>query len=101
MIARLSEHGIKRARERLGLPKRALMRNVEKAFVSGISYKEVTGALGIFLNGLASQQSGDAEVRIYGYNVYIYRRDSFITVFTLPNEYHHTVDRIKKRRNCG
>lgn len=97
----VSKHGAKRARERVGLPKRAVERNAQRALTEGIGYREATGALRRYISWLYELYDGNGNnIRIYNGYVYVFHDTLLITVLFVPLEHRKRADAAqKKRRN--
>lgn len=73
----VSKHGAKRARERVGLPKRAVERNAQRALAEGIGYREASGALRRYISWLYELYDGNGNnIRIYGDKVWVFHTDA-------------------------
>lgn len=97
----VSRHGECRARQRVGLPKRAVERNAQRALVEGIGYLEASGALRRYLGWLYERYDGNGNnIRIYNGYVYVFHDALLITVLFVPLEYRKRAEAVqKKRRN--
>lgn len=84
----VSKHGAKRARQRVGLPKRAVERNAQRALVEGIGYREASGALRRYISWLYELYDGNGNnIRIYGDKVWVFHDGILITVLNVPSEH--------------
>lgn len=100
MSARTTRHATKRTRERLGLQKKSVERNTEKALEFGISHKEATGNLRKYMDGLYLSNKKATNMRIYHEHTYIFCGQTLITVLPLPNSLKalaHKLEEQKKR----
>lgn len=97
----VSRHGEKRARERVGLPKRAVERNAQRALTEGIGYKEASGALKRYISWLYELYDGNGNnIRIYGDKVWVFHDGILITVLNVPGEHRKAARwQQEKRRN--
>lgn len=91
----VSIHAEKRAKERLGLPKKAVERNVKKALRYGILYTEFRGQFRRYLNNIAHKQTCDTEIRVMARYVYLFRDGILVTVIPVPCEFRKIADKIK------
>ena len=100
---RLSRHGERRARQRVGLPKRAVERNAQRALTEGIGYREASGALRRYISWLYELYDGNGNnIRIYGDKVWIFHDAILITVLNVPSEHRKAaVSAQAKRRAEG
>ena len=95
-----TKHSVKRSRERIGLNKKTVHKNAEKALNFGIGQADIkNGSLLKYLNYLyyKSHRKG-AKIRIYNQFVYIFAKDTLITVFRLPQIYVQQADKIQRRK---
>ena len=99
----VSKHGAKRVRERVGLPKRAVERNAQRALEEGIGYREATGTLRRYISWLYELYDGNGNnIRIYGDKVWIFHDAILITVLNVPGEHRKAaVSAQAKRRAEG
>lgn len=87
MDARITRHGAKRVRQRLGVPRSAVKRSAEKALRDGIGHNEASGAVQGYIATLYNAYGGAANnIRIYNGFVYIFNENILITVLILPGE---------------
>ena len=101
---RVSKHGSKRARQRVGIPKKAVERNAQRALTDGIGYREASGALRRYLGWLYERYDGNGNnIRIYGDKVWVFHDGILITVLNVPSEHRKAaVDQQRKvRQNNG
>lgn len=94
----ITDHAKNRTKERIGLPKRVIEKNAERAFAEGIRHNETSGGLKRFLDGLYLNGKKANNLRIYCGNVYLFCGNVLITVIRLPPVYRKTVDSIWKKR---
>lgn len=84
----LTKHGVRRTRERLGIPKRAVSRMAERALVHGAQRTDFSGALRRYLDAHFHNHSRlGNNMRVYGEHLFIFAGETLITAWTLPNEY--------------
>lgn len=81
----LTKHSIARAKERLGLNKKALKRLAEKALVDGISHSKAQGNLKKFITREFFRNKTANNIKIYGEFIFIFCGVTLITVVGLPN----------------
>lgn len=95
----ITNHGGKRARERIGINHRAVRRMANKVFVNGYSPQEFRGPFRRYLDGVDGRTENRTEIRIYGEHIWVFGYDNaLITVLVVPHKYRNKV-RSKKRRN--
>ncbi len=91
----ISDHAYERAKERLGLSKKAIERMFSIALEKGLYQKHFSGKMKRYIDSLSMNEHGSAKVRIYGQYVFIIgRKDSLITILNLPNEFKKIVKDI-------
>ena len=95
---RVTRHAEKRTKLRLGIPKKSVMKNAEKALRYGLKHKETTGNLNRYITSLYLRYGTANNIRIYCDNVYIFQGTTLITLFPLPQKYKSTAARLKERR---
>ncbi len=78
----LTRHALVRMRQRCGLGRTAASRQAERVWMRGIDNQTATGAVGIYLGRVAA--TFGADVRLYGYYVYVFADDRLLTVWRLP-----------------
>ena len=92
---RVSKHGSKRARKRVGIPKKAVDRMARTALERGIGYRESTGKLRNYIGWLYEKYDGNGNnIRVYGDKVYVFHDAILITVLNVPGE-HRKAARIQ------
>lgn len=88
----VSRHGGKRVRKRVGVPKKAVERSVQKALEQGIDHRTATGSLKRYLAMLYNKYDGNGNnIRIYSDKVYVFHDEILITVLDLPSIYRKTM----------
>ena len=97
----ISDHAKDRLKERCGLPKKAIERNVKTAFEQGIKHSECTGRLRKYLDYLFLSHKLATNIRLYGDTVYIFQDENLITVFQLPKIYKKAVNKLSLKKNKG
>ena len=97
----VSKHGAKRARQRVGLPKRSVERNAQRALTEGIGYREASGALRRYISWLYESYDGNGNnIRIYGDKVWIFHDAILITVLNVPGEHRKAARfQLEKKRS--
>lgn len=86
----LSDHGVKRMRQRLGLPKTAVEKEVVRAKTNGISRTDFSGRMRRVLDALYHKFGHYGDYRVYRGCIFIFKGDHFVTVFPLPNGLQNT-----------
>lgn len=86
VLARVTEHAIHRAKERLGWPPGATLRMAQKALDSGVRHADTAGRLKRYIDGLYLLHGKGNNTRIYGEHVFIFQGATLITILYLPND---------------
>lgn len=83
-----TKHAIKRIRGRMGLPKRAAMRAIERAVENGSPASAYTCEFGEFLLNIESNNAHPADRTItHDKYIFLFAEDRVITVLHIPPEY--------------
>jgi len=99
-MAEVTNHAIKRIRQRLGLNKTAACREATRA-LDGLAPRQCTGKLRKYLDHLAYTHR--CRYRVTPNAVYVFTTsDVLVTVWALPNEYKKTTLALwKKHKEIG
>ncbi|MCM1323934.1 MAG: hypothetical protein NC218_07220 [Acetobacter sp.] len=92
---RMTNHSIKRTKERLGLSKKIADKNAMKALEFGITHAEARGNLKKFMDKLYLSCGKANNMRVYHHHVYCFQGTCLITVINLPNNLCKLADRIQ------
>lgn len=95
---RVSRHGYKRARERLGIPKNAVQKNAEKALVYGVAREEATGPFRRYLDALYHEYGTANNLRAFNRHIYIFCGEVLVTVLNVPYKYFDVTDILQRRK---
>ena len=87
MVAPMSNHAVKRIRQRLGLNKSAAQREAERA-LDGIPHGETVGQLRKYLDNQAIRHGSGFRVTPMG--IFAYRGDCLTTVMQVPPHLRNT-----------
>jgi hypothetical protein len=90
----ISNHAIKRAKERLSWNEKTLTRMYEKAHASGIKRSKTTGQLKKFLDSKCIPNQSEAVV--YGDVAYFFKGKVLTTVFQIPQELNKVAKKQKR-----
>ena len=99
-MVKVTRHATKRTRQRLGLPKRASIRNAERALQNGIRHTEARGSLKRYMTDLFLKYKIANNIRIFCGTVYIFQCEKLITLFPLPQKYRKTAEYLKKKKEA-
>lgn len=95
----VTKHSAKRIRQRLGLNKKSVEKQAQKALDYGVSHKEATGKLCQYMNGVFLTNYRPTNMRVYNRTLYLFREDKLITVLPLPNRYWAQADKLQQRKS--
>lgn len=92
----ITKHACQRAKERLGLNKKAIKRMAEIAFEKGLRHSDTNphSQLNRFFSALYLKHEFADNIRIYGEHVYIFGGEKLVTIFKLPGPYRKMVKKI-------
>jgi len=85
-------------KQRCGLPKKALERNVRKALESGISHNDCTGDLRRYLDWTYRVRKNADNIKLYGNHMYLFKHEKLVTVIQLPNNFKGQLKKLVKRQ---
>lgn len=81
----ITRHGDRRARKRLGLPRKAVRRAAERALVAGKRADDLYGLLATYIADVKGRSATAEDVVLFGGNVFVFGESGvLITVFPLP-----------------
>lgn len=86
----VSEHGILRARQRLGIPKRAVEREIERALERGTPRTELSGRIRRTLDHLFHRYGHRGDYRVWRGFIFVFKGRTFVTVLALSNGLQNT-----------
>lgn len=95
----VTNHAVKRTKERLGLSKKLAAKNAERALAEGLRHRDTGGSLYRYIESLYWKNRTANNVRIYCNYVYIFHDSLLITVYPLPQRYRKTVDKLRRKGN--
>ncbi|WP_346237743.1 hypothetical protein ABDK00_001535 [Niabella insulamsoli] len=81
----ITDHAYKRAKERLNLNANSLKKLCALAYCYGAQKRDTRGELLKYLQRRSDDHPGN-DFRIYGDNLFIFKSNSLVTVYRLPNE---------------
>lgn len=94
----MTNHSVRRAKERIGLSKKIADKNAQKALEFGLTHAEANGSLKRYLDKLYLSNGKANNVRIYHRYVYLFRGSVLLTILPLPNKYHSLADKLQKQK---
>ena len=83
-VVRVTKHATDRFKERLGLPKRACLKQATKAFDSGLKHCNAKGRARRYLDGVFLKYKTANNIRVHAGGLYIFADMTLITVMLLP-----------------
>lgn len=99
-MVHITRHANQRVRQRVGIPKKAVKRYVETAYLDGLSHGELCGGLKRYIDGVYLQKRCANDIRVYGEFVFLFQNARLITITNLPNRYKR-VAREQQREKEG
>lgn len=87
---KVSDHGIRRMRQRLGLQKHAVAKEVDRAFAKGTSRVDLSGRMRRVLDAMFHRNGHYGDYRVYRGCVFVFKGDQFVTVIPLSNGLQNT-----------
>lgn len=95
--ADVTRHGEKRIRQRVGINKKAVAKNADKALVYGLDHNRAKGRLKHYIEWLYNKCGGTGNnIRVYNGYVYVFHDETLITILYLPNEYRRSAQEQQK-----
>lgn len=91
----ISRHAIKRVRQRLGVPAKAVRKIVEQAWEHGVDPRRIKTVRGHFI---ACQEAGGTEARVHNGMVFVFGTGRCVTVFPATARPEELADNAKPAR---
>jgi hypothetical protein len=98
---KISDHAGYRVRKRIGINKKSVRRLTDKTFSDGLSHSESTGQLEKYYTFLFFKNKTATNIRIYAGYVWIFGRDTLMTVFPIPRHHQKTARQLLKKRGTN
>ena len=95
---RITYHGEKRVRERLGIPKSAVKKNIEKAQKYGVTSKETYGPFKRYLEWLYLDYGKANNIKSYNHFIYVFDNNVLITLLHIPTKYIDAAEASQRRK---
>jgi hypothetical protein len=83
----ITEHGRKRARERVGVSKKGVDRLAANALKRGFRHGQFSGRFKRWLDGVFLTHRKPNNMRVYGDKVFLFDRETLITVLPIPADF--------------
>lgn len=80
----LTFHSKKKAKQRMGIPRRALRKNAEKALIYGLEREETVGRLRGYLDSVYFKMETADNMRAFNRYIYLFAGNTLITVLHMP-----------------
>ena len=78
----ISRHGDERARERMGIPRKAVARAAAKAMANGIDRNTSRGRLRLLIESAHRKHNGQADaIKVHGGYLFIFADGRLVTVY--------------------
>lgn len=94
----MTNHSVKRTKERIGLSKKIADKNAQRALEYGVTHSEAKGGLCRYLDKLYLSNGNANNVRIYHRYVYLFRGNTLLTIIPLPNKFYALADKLQKQK---
>ena len=93
MPVAVTHHAVKRCRKRLGLPKRAVTRNAERAFAEGRQHGDFTGSFKRYLDRVHFKDPSVNQLRVFGGTLFLFADGVLITAWPVPPKFRKIAER--------
>ena len=87
MTAFVTQHGEKRVRKRMGLPKRAVQKLAERALTEGVDHGSFSGSFKRYLDGVFLSKQNADNLRVFHGFLFLFSCETLITCWPLPNRF--------------
>ena len=94
-------HAKNRMKQRVGVPKRAVSKQADRAFENGITHKETTGGLRRYLDSIYLKKGIANNIRVWDGRIYLFADSKLITVYTLPSQFRKKELALMKKKKMG
>jgi hypothetical protein len=94
----ITKHAYERAKERLSWTEKVLDKMAQKAFSIGISHKDTKGGLNKYITKIWFDYKTANNVKIHGEVIYLFNKNTLITVYQLPNDLRKKAKNVKGRK---
>lgn len=92
----VTTHAEKRAKQRLGLPRKAVKRLATEALESGVPREKFGGSIRRYLDKVYLSKEKEPDIYIKAQNLFIFQNDIFITAWALPRRYQRAATKKQK-----
>ena len=87
----VSKHATRRCRERMGVPKKAVVRMAKKALEVGKRHADFSGSFHRYLNAVYFKEGNANNIRVYNLHLFIFADSTLITAWPVPPKHRKTV----------
>lgn len=84
---RVTKHAEQRARERLGIPTRAVARMAAAALADGAPHSAFAGSMKRYLDSVFFSHGNATNMRVFNQHLFIFSGEKLITAWALPAKY--------------
>lgn len=100
-MTKITKHGAKRTKDRLGLSKNVATKNADKAFELGLKHGECKGDLKRYIDKLYFRHGSGCDYRIYNRHVYCFKGPShnLVTVMDVPQKLCALADKLQDKKS--
>lgn len=98
MIVVVSEHALRRSKERLGLNTNATLRAACNALKKGFRRHEAAGDFYKYLEHQWLMYERHLDLLVWGEHIYIFDDNVLVTMYLMPNKYKRVAVKIATRR---
>lgn len=100
-MTKVTKHGKKRTKNRLGLSKNVANKNADKAFKFGVTHGDCKGNLKRYIDRLYFQHGSGCDYRIYNHHVYCFKGfdHRLVTIIDLPPRLCALADKLQDKKS--
>lgn len=106
MELHVSKHAERRIRSRVGIPKRSVSKEVERAFYNGVTYSQSRGQLRKYFTKIWRKTKEKPLVRVYNHFAWVFvrvkgRGGAYVlkTTYNIPSTLYKLEDAIRNQHN--
>lgn len=100
-MTKVTRHGAKRTKDRLGLSKTVAAKNADKAFELGLRHGECKGDLKRYIDKLYFRHGSGCDYRIYNHHVYCFKGHDhkLVTLMDIPQKLCALADKLQEKKS--
>ena len=95
---KITKHGSKRVRERLGVNKKSVARTAERALNEGLDHNDLTGVLRKYVDRVYLKEKKANNIKVYGDKLYVFKDNILITVLQLSTKLSRISAKLTKKK---